>query len=1052
MISAIIRWSLNNRVLVLLMTGIMVAAGIQAVITTPIDALPDLSDVQVIIKTNYPGQAPQVVEDQVTYPLTTAMLAVPGATTVRGYSFFGDSFVYIIFEDGTDLYWARSRVLEYLNQVSDSLPPDARPALGPDATGVGWVYEYALVDRTGGNDLSQLRAIQDWFLKFELQTVPGVSEVATIGGMVQQYQVVINPDALQAYKLSLAQVRSAIKRGNQEVGGSVIEMGEAEYMVRATGYLTSIDDLQKIPLGMNDKGTPVRLQDVADIRMGPQLRRGIAELNGEGEVVGAVVVMRYGENARTTINRVKNRLAELKDSLPEGVEVVETYNRSALIDRSVDTLRTKLVEEFLVVVLVCILFLFHFRSSLVVIISLPVGIIFAFLIMRVQGLNANIMSLGGIAIAIGAMVDAAIVMIETVHKKMEQSDYDPKKHWEVIAEAATEVGPPLFFSLLIITLSFLPVFTLQAQEGRMFAPLAFTKTYSMAGAAILSITLVPVLMGYFIRGRVTAEHKNPLNRALIWLYRPLINAVTSRPLLVLTVSALLVLVGMWPATKLGSEFMPDLNEGDIMYMPTTFPGISIGKAQQLLQQTDKLIYSVPEVKSVFGKIGRAETATDPAPLTMIESVIQLKPEAEWREGVTIDSIKEELNQRLKLPGVTNAWVWPIKTRIDMLATGIKTPVGIKIGGADLGVIEGIGKEIEQVLLGVPGTTSAYAERVAGGRYVTVDINREQASRYGLNIDDVQDVVKTAIGGMNVTETVEGLERYPVNLRYPRYMRDSLEQLKLLPIVTPAGQHISLQAVADLRIEDGPPMIKSENARLNGWIYVDIAGVDLGSYVDAARKAVSEQVDLPAGYSITWSGQYEYMERAKEHLALVIPITIITIMLLLFLNFRNLVEVLIILGTLPMALTGGLWLLYLLDYNLSVAVGVGFIALAGVAVEIGVVMLVYLKQAMKNHQLAAEKAGRALQREDLESAVHDGALMRVRPIMMTVAAIIAGLLPIMLGSGTGSEVMRRIAAPMVGGMVSATILTLAVIPAVFLLWQKHQLGRDQDDAQTISEPD
>ena len=1050
MITAIIRWSLNNRVLVLLMTGIMVAAGIQAIITTPIDALPDLSDVQVIIKTNYPGQAPQVVEDQVTYPLTTAMLAVPGATTVRGYSFFGDSFVYIIFEDGTDLYWARSRVLEYLNQVSGSLPPDARPALGPDATGVGWVYEYALVDRTGGNDLSQLRAVQDWFLKFELQTVPGVSEVATIGGMVQQYQVVINPDALQAYNFSLAQVRSAIKRGNQEVGGSVIEMGEAEYMVRATGYLTSINDLQKIPLGMNDKGTPVRLQDVADIRMGPQLRRGIAELNGEGEVVGAVVVMRYGENARTTISRVKSRLAELKDSLPEGVEVVETYNRSALIDRSVDTLKTKLVEEFLVVVLVCILFLFHFRSSLVVIISLPVGIIFAFLVMRFQGLNANIMSLGGIAIAIGAMVDAAIVMIETVHKKMEQADYDPEKHWEVITEAATEVGPPLFFSLLIITLSFLPVFTLQAQEGRMFAPLAFTKTYSMAGAAILSITLVPVLMGYFIRGRVTAEHKNPLNRALIWLYRPLINAVTRRPLFVLTISAVLVVVGMWPATKLGSEFMPDLNEGDIMYMPTTFPGISIGKAQQLLQQTDKLIYSVPEVKSVFGKIGRAETATDPAPLTMIESVIQLKPEAEWRAGVTIDSIKEELNQRLKLPGVTNAWVWPIKTRIDMLATGIKTPVGIKIGGADLSVIESIGKEIEQVLLGVPGTTSAYAERVAGGRYVTVDINREEASRYGLNIDDVQDVVKTAIGGMNVTETVEGLERYPVNLRYPRYMRDSLEQLKLLPIVTPAGQHISLQAVADLRIEDGPPMIKSENARLNGWIYVDIAGVDLGSYVDAARKAVSEKVDLPAGYSITWSGQYEYMERAKEHLALVIPITIITIMLLLFLNFRNLVEVLIILGTLPMALTGGLWLLYLLDYNLSVAVGVGFIALAGVAVEIGVVMLVYLKQAMRSHQLIAEQAGRAMQHEDIESAVHDGALMRVRPIMMTVAAIIAGLLPIMLGSGTGSEVMRRIAAPMVGGMVSATVLTLAVIPAVFLLWQKHQLGREQDDASTISE--
>jgi len=1039
-IHAIIRWSLNNRILVLLMTGILVLAGLRAIYTTPIDALPDLSDVQVIIKTNYPGQAPQVVEDQVTYPLTTAMLAVPGATTVRGYSFFGDSFVYIIFEDGTDLYWARSRVLEYLNQVSGDLPPDARPALGPDATGVGWVYEYALVDRTGSKDLSQLRAIQDWFLKFELQTVPGVSEVATIGGMVQQYQVVINPNALQAYRLSLAQVRSAIRRGNQEVGGSVIEMGEAEYMVRATGYLTSIADLQKIPLGMNDKGTPVRLQDVADIRMGPQLRRGIAELNGEGEVVGAVVVMRYGENAQTTIAKVKNRLAELKDSLPEGVEVVETYNRSALIDRSVETLKTKLVEEFLIVVLVCILFLFHFRSSLVVILSLPVGILIAFLVMRFQGLNANIMSLGGIAIAIGAMVDAAIVMIETVHKKMEQEDYDPKKHWDVIAEAATEVGPPLFFSLLIITLSFLPVFTLQAQEGRMFAPLAFTKTYSMAGAAILSITLVPVLMGYFIRGRVTPEHKNPLNRALIWLYRPLINAVTQRPLLVLTVSAALVIVGLWPATKLGSEFMPDLNEGDIMYMPTTFPGISIGKAQQLLQQTDKLIYSVPEVKSVFGKIGRAETATDPAPLTMIESVIQLKPESEWRAGVTIDSIKAELDQRLDLPGVTNAWVWPIKTRIDMLATGIKTPVGIKIGGADLSVIEGIGKEIEQVLLTVPGTTSAYAERVAGGRYVTVDINREAASRYGLNIDDVQDVVKTAIGGMNVTETVEGLERYPVNLRYPRYMRDSLEQLKLLPIVTPAGQHITLQAVADLRVEDGPPMIKSENARLNGWIYIDIADVDLGTYVDAARKAVAEQVDLPAGYSITWSGQYEYMERAKEHLTIVIPVTIITIMLLLFLNFRNVVEVLIILGTLPMALTGGLWLLYLLDYNLSVAVGVGFIALAGVAVEIGVIMLVYLKQAMARHQLRAEQAGRPMQRDDVEKAVYEGALMRVRPIMMTVATIIVGLLPIMLGGGTGSEVMRRIAAPMVGGMVSATVLTLAVIPAIFLLWQGYGLGR------------
>jgi Cu(I)/Ag(I) efflux system membrane protein CusA/SilA len=1051
MIEATIRWSLNNRMLVLLVTGLLVAAGIRAIMTTPVDALPDLSDVQVIIKTNYPGQAPQVVEDHVTYPLTTAMLAVPGATTVRGYSFFGDSFVYILFEDGTDLYWARSRVLEYLSQVSEDLPPSARPALGPDATGVGWVYEYALVDRTGNLDLAQLRSIQDWFLKFELQAVHGVSEVATIGGMVQQYQVVLNPDALKAHNLSLAQVRNAIRRGNQESGGSVIEIGEAEYMVRATGYLTSIADLEQIPLGMNDKGTPVRLADISAIRLGPQLRRGIAELNGEGEVVGGVVVMRYGENARTTIEGVKARLAELSSSLPEGVEVIETYDRSALIERSVATLRTKLIEEFLVVVLVCILFLFHIRSSLVVVLSLPVGILIAFLIMRFQGLNANIMSLGGIAIAIGAMVDAAIVMIETLHKKMERDDYDPKRHWAVVAKAATEVGPPLFFSLLIITLSFLPVFTLQAQEGRMFAPLAFTKTWSMAGAALLSITLVPVLMGYFIRGRVTPEYKNPLNRLMVWLYRPLINTITRRPLLVLVSSAVLLIVGMWPLTQLGSEFMPDLNEGDIMYMPTTYPGISIGKAQQLLQQTDKLIYSVPEVKSVFGKIGRGETATDPAPLTMIESVIQLKPESEWRPGMTMEDIKDELDRKLQLPGVTNAWVWPIKTRIDMLATGIKTPVGVKVGGADLGVIESIGKDIETVLLNIEGTASAYAERVAGGRYVTVDINREAASRYGLNIDDVQDVVRTAIGGMNVTETVEGLERYPVNIRYPRYMRDSLEQLRLLPMVTPAGQHIPLQAVADLRVEDGPPMIKSENARLNGWVYVDIEGVDLASYVTAARKAVTEQVELPPGYSITWSGQYEYMERARQHLAMVVPVTIVTIMLLLFLSFRNFVEVLIILGTLPMALAGGLWLLYLLDYNLSVAVGVGFIALAGVAVEIGVVMLVYLKQALQNRQAEALEAGRAIQRKDIELAVREGALLRLRPIMMTVATIIVGLLPIMLGGGTGSEIMRRIAAPMVGGMVSATILTLAVIPAIFFLWQRQRIdandGTDQAGAES-----
>jgi len=1050
MIAAIIRWSLNNRLLVLLLTAFTVAWGIQAIRNTAIDALPDLSDVQVIIKTSYPGQAPQVVEDQVTYPLTTALLAVPGAVNVRGYSFFGDSFVYIIFEDGTDLYWARSRVLEYLNQVAGKLPPAAKPALGPDATGVGWVYEYALVDRSGGHDLAQLRSLQDWFLKFELQTVPGVAEVATIGGMVQQYQVVIDPDAMRAHKLSLAQVRTAIQRGNREVGGSVIEMGEAEYMVRSTGYLASIADLEKIPLSVNDRGTPVRLGDVSEIRLGPQLRRGIAELDGEGEVVGGVIVMRFGENARTTIAKVKQRLDELQDSLPDGVEVVETYNRSALIDRSVATLKSKLVEEFLVVVLVCLLFLFHFRSSLVIILSLPVGILMAFIVMQAQGLNANIMSLGGIAIAIGAMVDAAIVMVETMHKKMEREDYDPSNHWKVVAEAATEVGPPLFFSLLIITLSFLPVFTLQAQEGRMFAPLAFTKTYSMAAAALLSITLVPVLMGYFIRGKIRPEHKNPLNRVMVWMYRPIINAVTRKPVMVLIVAAGLLIVGLWPATKLGSEFMPDLNEGDLMYMPTTFPGISIGKAQQLLQQTDKLIRTVPEVKMVFGKIGRAETATDPAPLTMIESVIQLKDPSEWRDGFTIDDIKNELDQRLKIPGLTNAWVWPIKTRIDMQSTGIKTPVGIKVAGADLDVIQKIGQDIEKVLLEVPGTASAFSERVAGGRYVTVDIDREAASRYALNIDDIQDVISTAIGGMNVTETVEGLQRYPVNLRYPRYVRDSLDQLKALPIVTPIGQHIPLQAVADLRIEDGPPMIKSENARLNGWIYVDIKDVDLGTYVAHAREVVADSIDLPAGYSITWSGQYEYMQRAKEHLAIVIPVTLITIMLLLFLNFRNLAEVLIILGTLPMAIIGGLWLLYLLDYNLSVAVGVGFIALAGVAVEIGVVMLVYLKQALQSNRLEAEQAGRAFRRDDIERAVHDGALMRVRPIMMTVAAIIAGLLPIMLGGGTGSEVMRRIAAPMVGGMVSATILTLAVIPAIFLLWQRHRLGKYPSQDQVASE--
>jgi copper/silver efflux system protein len=1038
MIAGLIHWSIKNRFLVLLMTALLVAWGIYSLRQTPVDALPDLSDVQVIIKTSFPGQAPQVVEDQVTYPLTTAMLSVPKAVTVRGYSFFGDSYVYIIFEDGTDLYWARSRVLEYLSQVTGQLPANAKPALGPDATGVGWVYEYALVDRTGAHDLSQLRSLQDWFLKYELQTVPGVAEVATIGGMVKQYQVVVDPDKLRAFGMTLNRVKMAIQRGNQEAGGSVIEMGEAEYMVRATGYLQNLEDLSDVPLGVDDNGTPIVLSDVAELRLGPQMRRGIAELDGEGEVVGGVIVMRWGENASKTIDAVKARLEELSRSLPDGVEIVTTYDRSALIERAVETLEGKLVEEFLVVAVVCAVFLFHLRSSAVIILSLPVGILTAFIIMHLQGLNANIMSLGGIAIAIGAMVDAAIVMVENVHKHIEHEPLTDENRWRIMGEAASEVGPPLFFSLLIITLSFLPVFTLEAQEGRMFAPLAYTKTYAMAAAAGLSITLVPVLMGYFIRGHVTPEHKNPINRLLIAAYQPVIHGVIRFPRATLVGAALILVVGLWPATQLGSEFMPPLDEGDLMYMPTTYPGVSIDKAREILQQTDRMIRTVPEVKSVFGKIGRAETATDPAPLTMIETVIQLKPREEWRDGMTPEGLRAELDRIVKYPGLTNAWVMPIKTRIDMLATGIKTPVGIKVAGPDLAVIERIGKDLERVLANVPGTASVYSERVAGGRYVEVDIDRQRASRFGLNIDDVQDIVRTAVGGMNVTQTVEGLERYPVNLRYPQRVRDSVEQLQLLPIVTPQGARIALADVADVKVVDGPPIIKSENARLNGWSYVDITGRDLGSYVAEAQKTVADLVDLPAGYSLAWSGQYEYMVRAIERLTLVGPVTLAIIVLLLFLNFRRFAEVAIIMGTLPMALIGGFWLLYLLDYDLSVAVGVGFIALAGVAVEIGVVMLVYLNQAIEKHIATAQSERRALTLDDVQQAVIDGAVLRVRPIMMTVAAIIAGLLPIMLGGGTGSEVMRRIAAPMVGGMVSATILTLIVIPALFLIWRRRSL--------------
>ena len=1040
MIEAIIRWSVSNRLFVLLATFILVGVGLYSVKNTPVDAIPDLSDVQVIIKTSYPGQAPQVVEDQVTYPMTTAMLSVPGAVTVRGYSFFGDSYVYVIFDEDTDLYWARSRVLEYLSQVAPSLPANAKPQLGPDASGVGWIYLYALVDKTGKHDISQLRSIQDWFLKFELQTVPGVSEVTALGGMVKQYQVKVHPDKLRAFGIPLSHIQMAIRRGNQEIGASVVEMAEAEYMVRATGYLQSEQDLGNILLGVNDGGTPLLLKDVAEIVIGPQMRRGIAELNGEGEVVGGIVVMRFGENAQKTIDGVKARLAQLKKGLPEGVEVITVYDRSSLIERAVDNLTFKLLEEFGVVALVCILFLFHVRSSLVAIVSLPVGILTAFIVMYWQGLNANIMSLGGIAIAIGAMIDGAIVMIENMHKHMEKTPLTKENRWQVVTDSAVEVGPALFFSLLIITVSFVPVFTLEAQEGRMFSPLAFTKTYAMAASAALAITLVPVLMGYFIRGKVLAEHKNPVNRLLTAIYLPVLKMVLRFPKITLLAALVFLGVGMWPLDKIGSEFIPPLDEGDLMYMPTTYPGISIGKARELLQQTDKLIHTVPEVQNVFGKVGRAETATDPAPLTMIESFIQLKPKAQWREGMTTALLIKELDALVKLPGVTNAWVMPIKTRIDMLATGIKTPVGIKIAGPDLAEIQQIGQQLELILKDVPGTASVYSERVAGGRYIKVDIQREKAARYGLDITNIQQVVATAIGGMNVTHTVEGLERYPVNIRYPQDYRSSPEQLALLPIVTPKGQRIALADVANIVVEDGPPGIKSENARLNGWSFIDIEGVDVGSYVVEAQKVVEQQLVLPPGYSISWSGQYEYMLRAKEKLTYVVPLTLAIIIVLLYMNFRNFVEVSIIMGTLPLAMVGSIWLMYIEGFNFSVAVGVGFIALAGVAVEIGVIMLVYLNQGY-NRMLDEHRAqGTAPTVKALSDAVLHGAGLRVRPVMMTAAAIVVGLLPILYGTGTGSEVMSRIAAPMVGGMVSAVLLTLVVLPAVYFLWRKWGINK------------
>jgi len=1042
-LASLIRWSIQNRFLVLMGTLLLAAWGVDATLSTPLDALPDLSDTQVIIRTEFPGQAPQVVEDQVTYPLTTTMLSVPGARTVRGYSFFGDSYVYIIFDDKTDLYWARSRVLEYLSQVTGRLPPAAKPSLGPDGTGVGWIYEYALVDHSGQYDISQLRSLQDWFLRYELKSVPNVAEVASVGGLVKQYQVVLDPDRMRALGITIDKVKAALRDSNNETGGSVLELGEAEYAVRATGYLKNLDDFRNVPVGLGPGGTPILLGAVARIQIGPEIRRGISELDGKGEAVGGVIVMRAGKNALQTIDAVKAKIASLQQGLPKGVEVIPTYDRSELIHRSVATLRDRLIEEFIAVTLVCALFLFHFRSAFVAIVSLPLGILAAFTVMNWQAVNANIMSLGGIAIAIGAMVDAAVVMIENAHKHLEAWNHEnpirrptPSEQARLIAEAATEVGPALFFSLLIITLSFVPVFTLEAQEGKLFGPLAFTKTYSMAAAAGLSVTLIPVLMFYFIRGRIPDERSNPLNRFLIYLYRPLLDFVLRHPKTMLLVSVLAIVVTIVPLTRLGSEFMPPLVEGDLLFMPSALPGLSADKASQLLQQTDKVLLQFPEVERVFGKVGRAETATDPAGIEMFETTVHFKPRSKWPNGKTQDELIEEMNAALQIPGLSNLWVQPIRNRIDMLSTGIKSPVGIKIAGPDLKTIEKIGEQVEATVKQVPGTRSAYAERVQGGRYVEVRIDRVRAARFGLSLADVQQVVALAIGGENVGETVEGLQRFPINMRYPRELRDSVEKLTLLPIVTAAGATTTLGAVADLVVTDGPPQIRSENARLNGWVYVDISGRDLGSYVRQARKLVSERVTLPPGYSIVWSGQFEYLERATQKLKLVVPFTLAIIFVLLYLAFRNFTSAALIMGTLPFALVGGLWLLFVLGYNISIASSIGFIALAGVSAEFGIVMLIYLDHAIEKRRAANQFTTE----RDLIDAIEEGAVLRVRPKAMTVAVIVAGLLPIMLGGGTGSEVMRRIAAPMVGGMVTAPMLSMLVLPAAYLLLHRRELRR------------
>jgi len=1034
MIKRLIHWSIGNRLLVVLATLFITAWGIWSVQNTAIDALPDLSDTQVIIRTSFPGQAPQIVENQVTYPLASTMLSVPGAKTVRGYSFFGDSFIYVLFEDGTDQYWARSRVLEYLNQAQDRLPKGVTASLGPDATGVGWVYEYALVDHSGKHDLAQLRTLQDWFLKYELKTVPNVAEVATIGGMVKQYQVVLDPQKLVSYGVTQQQVIEALKNANQETGGSVLELAEREYVVRATGYLKTLDDFRNIPLKIAGQGIPVLLGQVASIQLGPEIRRGVAELNGDGEVVGGVIILRSGKNAREAIQAVKARLDTLRASLPEGVELVTTYDRSQLIDRAVHNLSSKLLEEFGVVALVCLIFLWHLRSSLVAILTLPLGVLMAFIVMRIEGVNANIMSLGGIAIAVGAMVDAAVVMIENAHKHIEtwQREHPGETlrgeaHWRVIGDAAAEVGPALFFSLLIITLSFLPVFTLEAQEGKLFGPLAFTKSYAMAAAAGLSVTLVPVLMGFWIRGHIPSEQQNPLNRWLIAAYRPALEAVLRWPKMTLAMALLIFLSCLWPISQLGGEFIPPLDEGDLLYMPSALPGLPISKASELLQQTNRMIRTVPEVETVFGKAGRAETATDPAPTEMFETTIQFKPRDQWRPGMTPAKLIDELDKAVQVPGLANLWVPPIRNRIDMLATGIKSPIGIKVGGSSLADIDQIAHEIEGVAKTVPGVSSALAERLTGGSYIDVQINRLAAARYGLSIADVQSVVSSAIGGNNIGEVVDGIARFPINVRYPREWRNSPEALKQLPILTPTGQQLTLGTVADIGVSSGPPMLRSENGRLSGWIYVDVRGRDLASTAQDLQQMVSMKVKLKPGMSVSYSGQYEYLERANARLKWVVPATLMIIFVLLYLTFSQVGEALLIMATLPFALSGGVWLLYLLGFNLSVATGVGFIALAGVSAEFGVIMLLYLKNAWNARVQAGQDDNTGL----LDS-IREGAVLRVRPKVMTVAVIIAGLLPIMWGEGTGSEVMKRIAAPMVGGMITAPLLSMLVLPAAYWL--------------------